>query len=177
MYFIILAIITSIIVKLYPLHIKSTRNITIKIDFKKAYELKSKKPVEFQISDIKIPDQKYILSINKIDKKTLFKQKTYIDGNGYQRFINSNRLVSRYVMEKKLGRRLKKEEIVHHIDGDKLNNRLSNLMLFPNQNSHHQYHLYILHRYGSWHEWQESKPKRYTVIQTKDFFQELVHSY
>jgi hypothetical protein len=35
----------------------------------------------------------------------------------------------RIKMEKKLGRRLKPGEHVHHKDGDKLNNRLSNLQL------------------------------------------------
>jgi len=44
------------------------------------------------------------------------------------------------VMEKHLGRFTKKGEIVHHIDGDKLNNSIDNLMLFPNQSSHIKHH-------------------------------------
>lgn len=35
----------------------------------------------------------------------------------------------RYVMEQHLGRRLRRDEHVHHIDGDKTNNALSNLRL------------------------------------------------
>lgn len=35
----------------------------------------------------------------------------------------------RYVMEQKIGRILKRTEIVHHIDGDTLNNHLDNLEL------------------------------------------------
>lgn len=35
----------------------------------------------------------------------------------------------RYLMEKKIGRKLKKYEIVHHIDGNPSNNNLSNLLL------------------------------------------------
>lgn len=35
----------------------------------------------------------------------------------------------RYLIEKKIGRLLDRSEIVHHIDGDKLNNELSNLEL------------------------------------------------
>lgn len=38
-------------------------------------------------------------------------------------------LEHRYVMAKHLGRPLRKEETVHHIDGDKMNNDLSNLQL------------------------------------------------
>jgi len=78
-------------------------------------------------------------------------EKTYIDINGYRRFSDSNKLVSRWLMEKKLKRRLKKLEVVHHIDGNKLNNSYSNLMIFTNQKKHHQYHLKILQKTGSWY--------------------------
>jgi len=46
----------------------------------------------------------------------------------------------RFVMECKLGRYLTDEEVVHHIDEDKLNNDPSNLMLFKNQSEHMQHH-------------------------------------
>lgn len=42
----------------------------------------------------------------------------------------------RLVMEKHLGRHLTKEEVVHHIDGDKSNNNLENLSLYPNHAQH-----------------------------------------
>lgn len=46
----------------------------------------------------------------------------------------------RVVMAESLGRPLKPEEVVHHIDGDPGNNKISNLMLFPNNAEHRKYH-------------------------------------
>lgn len=45
-------------------------------------------------------------------------------------------LEHRLVMEKKLGRKLKPEEVVHHKDEDVTNNRLSNLELKPGRREH-----------------------------------------
>lgn len=53
--------------------------------------------------------------------------KTYIDENGYRRFSDSDKLVSRWMVEKKLSRRLDPDEEVHHRDRNKLNNRPGNL--------------------------------------------------
>ena len=46
----------------------------------------------------------------------------------------------RAVMAEHLGRPLRPEEVVHHIDGNPGNNKLSNLMLFPNNAEHRKYH-------------------------------------
>jgi len=44
------------------------------------------------------------------------------------------------VMEEKLGRYLTKEEVVHHIDENIINNSPENLMLFPNNSEHIRLH-------------------------------------
>ncbi len=46
----------------------------------------------------------------------------------------------RLVMEKHLGRYLTPKEVVHHINGDILDNRIKNLKLFKNSNKHHAFH-------------------------------------
>jgi hypothetical protein len=44
-------------------------------------------------------------------------------------------------MEKKLGRYLTEEEVVHHNDYDQKNNRIENMVLFPNQKAHIAWHI------------------------------------
>ena len=46
----------------------------------------------------------------------------------------------RLVMEKKLGRYLDPEEVVHHKNGNRRDNRLKNLRLFKNNSAHITYH-------------------------------------
>ena len=65
--------------------------------------------------------------------KIQFPQHPYADSQGY---VFEHRLV----MEKHLGRYLKPEEIIHHIDFNKANNKINNLYLFPSNSAHRKYH-------------------------------------
>ena len=63
-------------------------------------------------------------------------------------FANHHGYVSRshLVMESFINRYIKKSEIVHHINGDVLDDRIENLKLFNNQKEHAKYHDLNRHR-------------------------------
>ncbi len=62
------------------------------------------------------------------------------------RYTNKNKKGKRYslnhraVVERFINRKLKKEEVVHHIDENKKNNKIENLMLFKSQSEHMKFH-------------------------------------
>ena len=80
-------------------------------------------------------------------RKTITKSgvRVYVDQN-HPYFCMAGRcskghaiLEHRLVMAESLGRPLKRQEVVHHIDGNNLNNELSNLLLLPSQSMHTAY--------------------------------------
>ena len=57
----------------------------------------------------------------------------YTDKKGYKRFSDSDRLVHRWVAEKKIGGKIGRGRVVHHIDGDKGNFRKDNVWVKDNR--------------------------------------------
>lgn len=75
--------------------------------------------------------------------KILLGNKIYYDiESGYPKFKNSDVFVHRWIAEKKLGRKLKPNEVVHHKDRDKRNFRPENLVICKSQFRH-----YLLHKF------------------------------
>jgi hypothetical protein len=73
---------------------------------------------------------------------------TYTDKDGYKRYKDSDKKEHRAVAEKKLGRKLRPGEVVHHKDRDKSNNHPSNLWVFKNQAEHDRAHKMDAKRHG-----------------------------
>jgi len=74
---------------------------------------------------------------------------TYIDKRGYKRFKDSNEPMHRWAAEKRLGRKLRQGEVVHHKNRDKTDNRAENLWVFKNQIEHDMIHKKDAKRYGT----------------------------
>lgn len=63
--------------------------------------------------------------------KTIAQGRAFVLARGHPNAVKSKNYVLRYrlIMEKKLGRLLRTDECVHHINGNPLDDRLSNLMV------------------------------------------------
>ncbi|QQG52325.1 MAG: HNH endonuclease [Candidatus Falkowbacteria bacterium] len=76
---------------------------------------------------------------------------TYRSKRGYVFFKATKKPVHRWIMEKIIGDELRPGTVVHHRDGNKANNRPSNLKLFPSQKAHFMYHLNNKKKTGNWY--------------------------
>lgn len=60
----------------------------------------------------------------------------YIKGYIYVRIDNYWIREHRYIVENFIGRKLKPNEVIHHINGNRKDNRIQNLMIFDSQAKH-----------------------------------------
>jgi hypothetical protein len=90
----------------------------------------------------KIKRKKRLLDIKNLKMEP--KDNGYIKICGYNNHLNSDKrgviLEHRLIMSKKLKRPLKENEIVHHINENKSDNRIENLQLFNSQSEHTKEH-------------------------------------
>ena len=89
----------------------------------------------------------------------LFKPIRYINRNGYLQ-THDNKLEHRSIATEILGRELRKNEVVHHINGKKSDNRIENLcvMTARNHDRYHDWYDWIYKTYGKY-------PRRETQLQ------------
>ena len=72
---------------------------------------------------------------------TIITRKPFIQAGYYRQYVDGKRVwTHRYEAEKKIGRKLKPSEPVHHIDGDKLNNNHENLYVCKDKSDHGKVH-------------------------------------
>lgn len=76
------------------------------------------------------------------DKHPNWKGGKSLNNTGYFRLqVNGSCILEhRYVMEKYLGRKLKRKEVVHHKNGIKTDNRVENLEIVKNNSEHMRMH-------------------------------------
>jgi hypothetical protein len=63
---------------------------------------------------------------------------SYIGKNGYK-YLDRMNAEHRIIVERFLGRKLKKGEVIHHINNNKLDNRTENLKIMT-KTEHHKFH-------------------------------------
>lgn len=96
--------------------------------------------VEFRVAEIRAKDCRSC-AIRKHRTGTGRKDKGN-SGTGYRMiYVNGKRIYEhRHVMQVHLGRKLSRSEHVHHINGNKIDNRIENLELLS-ASDHHRHHM------------------------------------
>lgn len=98
--------------------------------------------------------------------KASFQSDKYVNEYGYVVLSKFNELEHRYLAKQKLGRDLKPNEIVHHINGKKADNKIRNLCVMDRE-KHELFH--------SWLSWKRRKNGSYPTFKYQ--YQILVEEY
>lgn len=93
-----------------------------------------------------------LLFLSWVISKLFFKSEKYIDERGYVVLHKENELEHRYKAKQVIGRELKPNEVVHHINGKRTDNDISNLCLMDRQKHEH---------FHAWLNWKKSKTHKY----------------
>lgn len=127
--------VSKLILDMYLNKEKSIKGISaeIGIPIKRIYSVLNKNKIEIRENSYKSYYK------NRIPRKEI----PTIKENGYYAYGNG-KYEHRLIYEEYIGRKLSKEECVHHIDFNKENNDINNLFLFPNNESHLCYHGFLL---------------------------------
>lgn len=87
--------------------------------------------------------------INQAEKNGNWNGGVWITNRGYKKLLRHGHprggrdgyvLEHILVMEESVGRLLTEQEVIHHINGDKTDNRIENLRLFPTHAEHMKHH-------------------------------------
>lgn len=95
---------------------------------------------KFKIKTRNISDGKRISKLNKGSSSKLFKHGLNDSGYRVLRQDGKKYKEHRIIAENILKRPLSKNEVVHHVNGIKTDNRVENLWIFPSQKDHAEYH-------------------------------------
>jgi len=76
------------------------------------------------------------------ETKRKFRKNGYLNKNGYRYQAKNGKEMGehRWKMQKRVGRKLKRTEVVHHWNENKLDNRIDNLCLFRSFSAHFKIH-------------------------------------
>ncbi len=96
-----------------------------------------------------------LLVFRKLRRKRCSSKAKYINKKGYAVLTAFDELEHRHIAKHILGRRLRGDEVVHHINGCRDENQLGNLCVM-NREKHEHFH--------SWLRWKKEKAGKYPPI-------------
>lgn len=91
-----------------------------------------------RMSDYNLNHNKDAMTLERRLKLSRIKRKMPQERSSYEKYLGKH--YHRYIMEQYLGRKLRVDEVVHHIDGDKQNNTLENLQVVS-RSEHSRIHI------------------------------------